>query len=82
MDENKTIKVSRVGGSVDSKVNIIPGETVDQFIPMAARDLGLDENGSYYLLGQNQNELSGDLYKQVKDGDSLTLAQKDTGGAD
>jgi len=56
MNENKTITTSRIGGTAEATVNIIPGETVDQFIPLAAKDLGLDEKGSYFLLGQNNIE--------------------------
>jgi len=81
MNENKTITISRIGGTAEATVNIIPGETVDQFIPLAAKDLGLDEKGSYFLLGHNKNELTGDLFNQVKDGEKVTLAHRDTGGA-
>lgn len=80
MNEYKKITVSRAGGSAMVETDIIPGETKEQLILLVASSLGLDENGQYALLGPNGNELHGDLFKQLKEGDKLILAHVDTGG--
>jgi len=80
MNEYKNITICRAGGTAMLDIEIIPGETVDQLIPIVARDLGLDENGVFEILSPNGSPLKGDLFKQIKEGDNLTLAPLNTGG--
>jgi len=76
----KRITVLRGGGTASAEAEIIPDQTVDQFIPLVAPKLGLPETGTYQLLGANGSPIIGNLYKAVNAGDKVQLAQIGTGG--
>lgn len=80
MAETKRVTVMRAGGGASVQVDLIPGETADQLITSAVPDLGLPANGTYRLLGPGESQLTDDVYKVVKDGDKLTVAQMEIGG--
>ena len=79
MADTKQVTVQRAGGTSSVPAEIIEGETADQLARLAAPALGLPEEGLYHLL-LNGAQVKGDVYKAVKDGDTLTLAPQTTGG--
>jgi hypothetical protein len=81
MAEVKKVKIYRSGGTASADdVEIIPGETADQLCVLVAPKLGLPADGSYRLLGPDRKQISGDVYKAVKDGDELIIEHPETGG--
>lgn len=81
MAESKKVTVFRAGGTASvEEVDVFLGDTVEQLITLVASQLGLPAQGNYRLLGPDGNQITGDVYKAVKEGDKLTLAQVDIGG--
>ncbi len=78
--QSKKVQILRAGGSASVEVEVFPGDTVDQMIALAAPQLGYEEGGSFQLLSSAGKPIVGDLYKQVNEGDKLTLAQIGEGG--
>ena len=81
-EQSKKVQVLRAGGTASVEVEVFPGDTVDQMIALVAPQLGYGEGGSFQLLSPAGKPIVGDLYKQVSDGDKLTLAQIGEGGWD
>jgi hypothetical protein len=79
VSDTKQVTVQRAGGTSSVPAEIIEGETADQLARLAAPALGLPEDGLYHLL-LNGEQMKGDVFKAVKDGDVLTLAPQTTGG--
>ncbi|MGH2531797.1 MAG: hypothetical protein ACRDJW_05770 [Thermomicrobiales bacterium] len=79
MASTKTVTVQRAGGTAAVEAELIEGETAEQLARLAAPQLGLSEDGLYQIL-LNGELVKGDLFKVVKEGDTLTLAQQTTGG--
>ena len=80
-EDTKTVKIFGPGCTTDMELSIIPGETVDQVIEVAVRDLTLPTNGRYTLLGPEGTALTGDVYKAVKDGSKLSIGRLDDGAS-
>ncbi len=80
MSEAKKVTIVRAGGTASAEVEIFPSDSVEQLITLAAPHLGLPADGSYQLLGSDGKPITGDLYKAVRAGDRLTLAQIGQGG--
>lgn len=79
MSDMKRVTVQRAGGTSSVPAELIEGETADQLAKLAAPALGLPEDGLYHIL-LNGAQVKGDVFKEVKDGDTLTLAPQTTGG--
>lgn len=80
MNDSKKVTIVRAGGTASVEVEIFPSDKVEQLCTLVAPQLGLPAEGSYQLLGPDGNPIQGDLYKAVKAGDKLTLAQIGQGG--
>lgn len=80
MAEGKRVTIMRAGGVASQEFEVMPGDTAEQLCVMVAPQLGLPETGSYRLLGPDQNQITGEVYKAVKEGDKLTLAPVGVGG--
>jgi hypothetical protein len=81
MNDSKKVTIVRAGGTASVEVDIFPTDKdIGQFCTVVAPHLGLPPDGSYQLLGPDGNPIQGDLYKAVRQGDKLTLAQLGQGG--
>ena len=80
MDESKKVTIVRAGGVASVEIEVFPTDTVEQVCTLAAPQLGLPAEGTYQLLGADGNPIKSDLYKSIKAGDKLTLAQMGQGG--
>jgi len=80
MPETKRVTIMRAGGTASAEAELIPGQTVEQLIRLVAPELGWPPEGSYQLVGPDGTQITGDVYKAVKSGDKLTLAQIGVGG--
>lgn len=80
MAQSKTVTIFKAGGTASVQVPIIAGETPDQVYTAVASHLGLPANGEYRLLGPDNNQIIGDIFKRVSDGDKLSIAIVGEGG--
>ena len=81
MDDKKVITVQTAdGSSKETKVEILPGETVAQIFQTVSETFGNDIDVPGRLCRKNGETLSGNLYKQVQDGDIITYEPQSVGG--
>ncbi len=59
---------------------MIQGETAEQLCALVAAHLGLPANEPYRLVSSDGRQLVGDIFKQVNNGDTLTVAHEEKGG--
>ncbi|MEN3335188.1 MAG: hypothetical protein V7641_4553 [Blastocatellia bacterium] len=78
--EGKRVTILRAGGVASTELYLMPGDTAEQLCTMVAREFGLPEGGTYRLLGADGNQITGEVYNVVKEGDKLNLAQIGEGG--
>ena len=80
MEDIKTVIVSRAGGTAYVTEEILPGTNKDQLVDLVWAKLGFSGPGNYEIINSSGTQLSGDVYKQVQDGENLILAQETSGG--